>query len=326
MTFLSLARHLAALFIAAAVAAPLGAQAQAYPSKPVRMIVNFPPGGSVDFMGRLIAQKLSEVLGQPVVVENRAGASGNIGAEAVAAAPADGYTLLMTNGATLVTNPHLYRNTPFDTVRDFVAVTQVARISSMLVVHPGVPMHSAQEFLAYARANPGKLSYGSAGNGSGPHITTALMNKMANVSTLHIPYKGIQPAIGDLVAGQTQFMFADGGAYPFVQAGKLRVLAVASANRLPALPGTPTLAEAGVPGFHYDSAHTLAVRAGTPKEVVALLNAEVVKILRTPDVSRRIEALVAEVIANSSEQATAATHADFERTGKLIKEMGIRGD
>jgi tripartite-type tricarboxylate transporter receptor subunit TctC len=326
MTRCSLIRHLAAVLFGAALAAPLQAVAQAYPSKPLRMIVNFPAGGSVDVMGRAIAQKLSERLGQPVVVENRAGAGGNIGAEVVATAPADGYTILMTNGATLVTNPHLYRNTPFDTVRDFVAITQVARISSMLVVNPALPIHTAQEFLAYARANPGRLSFGSAGSGSGPHITTSLMNKMAGISTLHVPYKGIQPAIGDLVAGQTEFMFSDGGAYPFVQSGKLRVLGVASARRLPILPNIPTMAEAGVTGFHYDSAHTLAVRSGTPKEIVARLNSEIVRILRSPDLTQRIEGMVAEVIANSPEEATAATRADLERTGRLMKEMGIRAD
>jgi tripartite-type tricarboxylate transporter receptor subunit TctC len=312
--------------LATALLTPLAAMAQSYPSKPMRMIVNFPPGGTVDIMGRSIAQKLAEAFGQPAVVENRAGASGNIGADVVAKSPADGYTILMTNGATLVTNPHLYKATPFDSIRDFTVITQVARVSSMLVVHPSVSLNTAAEFLAYARANPGKLSFGTAGNGSGPHITTELMNRMARINTVHVPYKGMQPAISDLVAGQTNFMFADGGAYPFVQSGKLRLLAVASAARLRVLPDTPTLAEAGVSGFHYDSAHTLAVPAGTPKDIVARLNAEVVKILRAPELTERIRFMVAEPIANSSEEATANTRADFERTGKLLREMNIRAD
>ena len=302
------------------------AMAQGYPSKPVRVIVNFPPGGSVDILGRSIAQRLAEVLGQPFVVENRAGASGNIGAEVVAKSPADGYTILMSNGATLVTNPHLYKATPFDSIRDFTQITQVARIFSMLVVHPTFPAQTAGEFLAYVRANPGKVTFGSAGNGSGPHITAELMNRMANVSTVHVPYKGMQPAINDLLASQTNFMFADGGAYPHVQAGKLRLLAVASATRMRILPDTPTLAEAGVPGFQYDSAHTLSVPAGTPKDIVARLNAEVTKILRGAELTERIRGMVAEPIANSAEEATAATRSDFERTGKLLRDMSIRAD
>jgi len=313
------------LALLAMLLAPLSGLAQTFPSKPVRIIVNFPPGGSVDFLGRSIAQRMSEAFGQPVVVENRAGAGGNIGADVVAKSPADGYTILMTNGATLVTNPHLAA-TPFDTLRDFAVVTQVARVSSMLVVHPSQPMQTAQEFLAYAKGNPGKLTFGSAGNGSGPHITTALMNRLASLNTVHIPYKGIQPAITDLVAGQTNFMFADGGAYPFVQSGKLRMLAVASAKRLAFLPNTPTLAEAGVPGFHYDSAHTLAVPASTPKDIIARLNAEAVKALRAPELSEKVRGMVMEVIANSPEEAQAATRADHERTGRLMKEMGIKAD
>jgi tripartite-type tricarboxylate transporter receptor subunit TctC len=307
---------------------PLLALAQGsepYPSKPIRIVVNFPPGGSVDMMGRSIAQKLSESLGQPVVVENRAGASGNIGAESVAKSAPDGYTLLMSNGAALTTNPHLYRMS-IDTMSDLTPVTQVARISSILTVHPSVPVKSAAEFLTYARANPGKLTYGSAGNGSGPHITAELMNRLAKISTVHVPYKGIGPAQSDLLAGQLNFMFVDGGAYSQIRAGKLRMLAVASAARLSLLPDTPTMIEAGVPGFQYDSAHVLAAPGGTPRDIISRLNAEVVKALRAPDVTERIRVTVAEVIANSQEEAAASIRADFQRTGRFIQEMGIRAD
>ena len=320
-----------ARFVSAAVAmmlVPLLALAQGgepYPSKAIRIVVNFPPGGSVDMMGRSIAQKLSESLGQPVVVENRAGASGNIGAEAVAKSPADGYTLLMTNGAAITTNPHLYRMA-IDTMSDLTPVTQVARISSMLAVHPSMPVKSAAEFLAHARANPGKLTYGSAGNGSGPHITAELMNRLAKISTIHVPYKGIGPAQSDLLAGQLNFMFVDGSAYSHIRAGKLRMLAVASAQRLSILPDTPTMIESGVPGFQYDSAHVLVAPAATPRDIIARLNAEVVKGLRSPDVSERIRVTVAEVIANSPEESTANLRADFQRIGRLVQEMGIRAD
>lgn len=318
-------------FVSAAVAmmlVPLLALAQGgepYPSKPIRIVVNFPPGGSVDMMGRSIAQKLSESLGQPVVVENRAGAGGNIGAEAVAKSPADGYTLLMTNGATITTNPHLSRMT-IDTMSELTPVTQVARVSAMLAVHPSMPVKSAVEFLAYARANAEKLTYGSAGNGSGPHIAAELMNRLAKISTIHVPYKGIGPAQSDLIAGQLNFMFVDGSAYSQIRAGKLRMLAVASAQRLSILPDTPTMIEAGVPGLHYDSAHVLVAPGGTSKDIIARLNAEVVKGLRSPDVSERIRATVAEVIANSPEESAANLRADFQRIGRLVREMGIRAD
>jgi tripartite-type tricarboxylate transporter receptor subunit TctC len=313
------------LAIALLVPALALAQGEPYPSKPIRIVVNFPPGGSVDMMGRSIAQKLSESIGQPVIVENRAGAGGNIGAEAVAKSPADGYTLLVTNGATMTTNPHLSRM-PIDTMQDLVPITQVARISSILTVHPSMPVKSAAEFLAYARANPGKLTYGSAGNGSGPHMTAELMNRMAKLSTVHVPYKGIGPAQSDLLAGQLNFMFVDGAAYSLIRAGKLRMLAVASANRLSLLPDTPTMSESGVQGFQYDSAHVLVAPAGTPKDVMAKLNGEVVKILRIPEISERIRVTVAEVIANSPEEAASNLRSDYQRIGRLVQEMGIRAD
>jgi tripartite-type tricarboxylate transporter receptor subunit TctC len=318
--------RISSLALLAALAIPASASAQdAYPSKPIRMIVNFPAGGSVDVIGRSIAQKLTESLGQPVVVENRAGASGNIGAEFVAKSAGDGYTILMTNGATLTTNPHLYK-TSFDTLRDFTPITQAARISLMLTVKPALPVRTAGEFLTYARANPGKLTYGSAGNGSGPHIASELLNRLAGVSTVHVPYKGLGPALNDLLAGQIDFMFIDGGGYPQVRAGKIRLLAVASGSRLSLLPDVPTLIESGVAGFNYDSAHALAVPAGTPREIVARLNTEIVKILRTPDVNERIRTAVAEVIGNTPDEAAANMREDLQRIGRIIHEMGIRAD
>ena len=299
--------------------------AEPYPSKPIRIVVNFPPGGSVDMMGRSIAQKLSESLGQPVVVENRAGAGGNIGAETVAKAAPDGYTVLMTNGATMTTNPHLSRMS-IDTMKDLTPVTQVARIYSLLAVHPSQPFKSAGEFVAHARANPGRVTYGSAGNGSGPHLAAELMNRLAGISTVHVPYKGLGPAQTDLLAGQFNFMFVDGAGYPHIRAGKLRALAVASANRLSLLPEVPTMIESGVPGFNYDSAHVLMAPVGTPREVIARLNAEAVKALRSPDVTDRIRLTVADVIANSPDDAAANLRGDFQRIGRLVQEMGIKAD
>ena len=316
---------LAALLLAPPVASAQSA-VDAYPSKPIRMVVNFAPGGTVDMIGRILAQKLSESFAQPVVVENRAGASGNIGADAVAKAHPDGYTLLMTNGATLTTNPHLFRITPFDTLRDFAPITQIARIPSLLVVKASLPVKSAPEFLAYLRSNPGKLSYGSAGNGSGPHLVAEMLNRQTGVSTIHVPYKGLGPALSDLVAGQIDFMWTDGGARPQILAGKLKLLAVASAARLALFPETPTLIEVGVPGFHYDSAHAFVAPAGTPKDIIMRLHREVARILRTPEVSERIGATVSEVIGNTPDEFAANLRADHQRIGRLIQEMGIRGE
>lgn len=307
---------------------PAGAQAtlDSYPSKPIRLVVNFAPGGTLDIIGRTLAQKLSESLGQPVVVENRAGANGNIGAEAVAKSRPDGYTLLMTSGPALTTNPHLYRSMPFDPLRDFTPITEVARIYSLLIVKPTLPVRSAADFLAYLRANPRGLSYGSAGNGSGPHIAGELLNRLAGASAVHVPYKGLGPALADLLAGQIDFMFDGGGSLPQVRSGKIKLLAVGSASRPPLFPDTPTLVEAGVAGFHYDSAHALVAPAGTPSQIVAHLHRDVVRILQSPEVLERIRGTGAEVVANTPEEFAANLRAEHQRIGRIIQETGIHGD
>jgi tripartite-type tricarboxylate transporter receptor subunit TctC len=288
--------------------------------------VNFAPGGTVDIVARMIGQKLSESLGQPVVVENRVGASGNIGADVVAKAPADGYTLLMTNGATLMTNPHLYKNMTFDPMRDFTPIAEVARTSPMLVVRPSLPANSAAEFIAYLKAHPDKLSFGSAGNGSGPHLTGEMLNRLAGVKAVHVPYKGLGPALADLVAGQIDFIFADGAANSYIQSGKVKLLAVASSQRVALFPQAPTMLESGVAGFQYDAAHALVAPTGTPRDIIVKLNREVVKILRTPEIKERIDATVGDVIGNSPEEFAANLKANHERIGRLIREIGIRGD
>ncbi len=316
---------LAALLLAPPVASAQGA-AVTYPSKPIRLVVNFAPGGTVDMIGRILAQKMSEPFAQPGGVENRAGAGGNIGADAVAKAHPDGYTLLMTNGATLTNNPHLYRTMTFNPLRDFAPITEVARISPLLVVKLSLPVKSAPEFLAYLRANPGKLAYGSAGNGSGPHISGEMLKRMANVSATHIPYKGLGPALTDLLAGQIDFMFDGGGSIPQIRSGKTKLLAVGSAARLALFPETPTLMEAGVAGFNNDSAHALVAPAGTPSDIIARLHREVVSILRTPEISERIRGTGAEVIGNAPEEFAANLRAEHQRIGRFIRETGIRSD
>jgi tripartite-type tricarboxylate transporter receptor subunit TctC len=313
-------------FIALLMLAPWAAQAQeAYPSKPLRLVVNFAPGGTVDIIGRVLAQNLASALGQPVVVENRPGAGGNIGAEAVAKSAPDGYTLLMSSGPTLTTNAHLYRSIGFE-LKDFAPITEVARIASLLVVKPGLPVGSAAEFIAYVRSNPGKLTYGSAGNGTGPHIAGEMLGRMTGSPVVHVPYKGLGPALTDLLAGQIDFLFDGGGAMSHIRSGKVKLLAVGSASRLSLFPDSPTLIEAGLPAFHYDSAHAFVAPAGTPRDVLVRLNGEAVRILKTPEVVERIHRTGAEPIGNSAEQAAANMRAEHERIGKFIREAGIRGD
>ena len=323
--FLAALPVLAALLLAPAVESAQGAD-DAYPSKPIRLVVNFAPGGTVDIIGRALAQKLTESLAQPVVVENRAGANGNIGAEAVAKSQPDGYTLLMTSSGALTTNPHLYRTMTFNPLRDFAPITEVARTSPLLVVKLSLPVKSVPEFLEYLRANPGKLAYGSAGNGSGPHISGEMLKRLANVSATHIPYKGLGPALTDLLAGQIDFMFDGGGSIPQIRSGKIRLLAVDSAARLALFPETPTLMEAGITGFSNGTAHALVAPAGTPSGIIARLNREVVEILRTPEVSERIRRTGAEVVGNVPEEFAANLRAEHQRIGRFIQETGIRSD
>jgi tripartite-type tricarboxylate transporter receptor subunit TctC len=319
--------HRTLLIIAALLISPWTAQAQdPYPSKPVRLVVNFAPGGTVDIIGRVLAQNLATALGQPVVVENRGGAGGNIGAEAVAKAAPDGYTLLMSSGPTLTTNAHLYKSMPFD-LKDFTPITEVARIASLLVVKPGLPVNTASEFLAYLRANPGKLTYGSAGNGTGPHIAGEMLGRLTGMPVIHVPYKGLGPALTDLLAGQIDFLFDGGGAMSHIRSGKVKLLAVGSRSRWTTLfPDTPTLIEAGLPGFHYDSAHVFAAPAGTPRDIIVRLNREAVRILKSPEAVERINRTGADPIGNSAEEAAANMRAEYERIGKFIREAGIRGD
>ena len=316
---------LAILLLAPPAALAQGA-AEAYASRAIRLVVNFAPGGTVDVIGRSLAQKLAEAFAQPVVVENRPGANGNIGAELVARSRADGYTLLMTSGGALTNNPHLYRSMTVDPLRDFAPISEIARISPLLVVRPSLPVKSASEFLAYVRANPGRLSYGSAGNGSGPHISGEMLNRLANVSVVHVPYKGLGPALGDLLAGQIDFMFDGGGAISQIRSGKIALLAVGSGARLAQFPDTPALNEAAVPGFNNDSAHALLAPAGTPGEVIGRLHREVARILRTPEIAERIRATGAEVIGNAPEEFAANLRAEHQRMGRFIREAGIRSD
>jgi len=318
-------RHLLAAALGAA-ALPAFAQAS-YPDKPIRVIVSFPPGGAADQIARAVSQPLQQALGQPVIVENRAGANGNIAGEFVAKAPADGYTLLMSSGGTVSINPHLYPKMPFDPARDLVPVAAAARVLVFLEVNPQrVAVNSAREFLAHLKANPGKLSYGSPGNGSSPHLAAEMMKAQGNVFATHIPYRGAAPAMQDLLSGQIDFMFDPGIGLQHVKAGKLKLLAVGSPKRSPQYPDVPTMDEAGLKGFDADSWFGFYAPAGTPPAVVTKLNAEINKILRSPAFAERMNAIGGVAAPMTPLEFGERARIDSDRFGSLIKSRNIRGD
>jgi tripartite-type tricarboxylate transporter receptor subunit TctC len=300
--------------------------AQAYPSKPIRFVIPFAPGGSTDIIGRVIAEKLSLGLGQPVVVENRPGAGGSVGSDTVAKAAPDGYTILMVPGAHTI-NASLYQKLPYDTLRDFEPVIQIASVATMIVVHPSVPVKSVGELIELAKARRGELNYGSAGSGTVTHMTAELFKLMAGVDITHVPYKGSSQALKDLLGGQVQVMFANfPGTLQQVQAGRLRVIAVNGARRSPLLPGTPTVAESGIPGFEANTWYGILAPAGTPKAVVARLNSEVTKALDAPEVRDFLSKEGGEVVGGTSEEFAAFIRADIVKWARVIKQAGVRAD
>ena len=323
-------RVLCASALALGLAVPAAfAQAPAvggWPTKPVRVIVNFPPGGAADQLARLIGQPLSEALGQPVVVENRGGAGGNIGGEAVAKAPADGYTLLMSSGGMVSINPHLYPRMPFDPAKDLQPVAAAARIAVYLVTKPDLPVRDAREFVAYLKANPGKTSFGSPGTGSSPHLAAEMLKAMSGTYAVHVPYRGGGPALQDLLGGQFDFWFDPGVGLPHVRSGKLKLLAVGSPKRSPLFPNVPTMEEAGFKGFDADSYFGFYAPAGTPAAVVTRINTEVNKILGSTAIRERITALGGEAAPMSPADFGARAQLDSQRFGELIKTRGIKGD
>jgi tripartite-type tricarboxylate transporter receptor subunit TctC len=300
--------------------------AQAWPAKPLKVVVNFPPGGAADQIARVIGQPLSEALGQPVVIENRAGANGNLGGEVVAKAAPDGYTLLMSSGGMVSVNPHIYARMAFDPVKDLTPVAAAARVLVFLVVKPALPVDNVQQFLAYAKANPGKLTFGSAGNGSSPHLAAEMMKSQAGLFAVHVPYRGAAPALQDLLAGQLDFYFDPGIGLNQVRAGKLKLLAVGSPKRSPLFPQVPTLDEAGLKGFDADTVFGFYAPAGTPADVVSRLNREINRTLGLPAVRDRIQALGGEALAISAADFAAKASEDSARFGAIIRERKIVGD
>jgi tripartite-type tricarboxylate transporter receptor subunit TctC len=296
-----------------------------YPSRPIRWIVTYPPGGGTDIVARTIAPKLSELLGQPVVIDNRGGAAGIIGTEMGARAAADGHTLLFGTSSGLIISPLLSSRLPFDTFRDFAPVSLLVTIPQMLVVHPGVPANSVRELIALAKASPGKLNYATSGAGAPNHLATELFNTMTGITMTHVPYKGAAPGIADLLGGQVQLMFNPMPALlPQVKSGKLRALGVGSAQRSPAAPEVPTVAEAGVPGYEYSLWYGLFVPAQTPRPILTRLNEHIAAILAQPDMVQRLAAQGAEASANTPDAFSRFMRAESARLARVIKAAKIR--
>ena len=313
------------LIAACLLAAAPQAFAQAWPDKPIRLIVNFGTGGAPDLVARLYAPRLSEALGQPVVVENRAGAGGNIGVEAVVRSAQDGYTLLSSASSSFVIGPHIYTKLAFDPVKDIVPVAAAALTPMYLVVRPGLPAATVAELVAHARANPGKLNYGSAGAGTLPHAAAEMLLRTAGIRATHVPYKGSGAALAALLGDQVDFVFDPGVAIPQVKAGKARLLAVGSAARSPGFPDTPTLREAGA-DMTAVSVGGLFAPAGTPAEIVARLNRELARIMQAPESRAALSAMAAEGITASPQEFAAQLTRDRERFGVIVREAGIRAE
>ena len=317
--------QVACLAIAATFWAPALVQAQAYPAKTVRVVIPWPPGGSNDVVGRMVMQKISEVLGQQFVIDNRAGASGSIGADVVAKAAPDGYTI-MVHSTTHVGNAHIYgKKLAYDTLKDFTGVGMLSAQPGVLTVHPSLPVKSTKEFIALAKSRPGQINYSSSGNGSAPHLQMALLISMAGINIVHVPYKGGAPQVTALMAGETQASFATiGTVIHHIRNGKLRPLALGSTKPSKALPGVPTIADSGVPGYDMSPWIGVFAPAGTPKAVIDRLNGEINKALALPDVIKSLENQALDPSPSTVDQFNATLKIDYEKYGKLIKMTGAK--
>jgi len=318
-----------ASFILACIAA-LGSVfvfAQSFPAKPIRIIVPSAPGDGSDLMARAIGQKLTESWGQPVVVDNRPGAGGRIGSEVAAKAAPDGYTWIMANAGSHGINAAVYQNLPFDVEKDFAPITQIIRSPNVLIVSPSLNVNTVQEFIALLKANPGKYSYGSGGNGTSAHMSAELFKMMAGVDITHVPYKGATPALTDLIAGQiVMFLGNLPPAIPFIKNGQVKALGVTSLKRSPELPNVPTLDEAGLKGFETIAWFGLLAPAGTPKEIIDKVRSEVARIVAMPDIRERIAALGGEPVANRPEEFAAIIHDDVAKWKKVAAVAHVKVD
>ena len=298
--------------------------AQTYPNQPVRLIVPWPPGGGVDTSARIVAQPLSERLGQSVVIDNRPGAGGNIGTEIAAKAKADGYTLLMGSSSPNAINGHIYPKLPFHPLNDFTPIVYVTAVPNILVVPGNSPHNSATDLLAHIKANPGKMNYGSAGVGSSQHLATSMLIASTGINIVHVPYKGTGPAEADLVAGHIPMMLDTTACLPFVAAGRMKALAVASKARNPALPNVPTFDELGIPGVHSSAWYGIMGPAGLPQEVVSRINAEVNALLKTPETRKRIADFGGEPGGGTPAEFTRFIQSEIARYADVVKASGAR--
>ena len=318
-------RVAAAFFVAVAFSG--GATAQGWPEKPVRFIVGFTPGGPSDIIARALGQKLAELWAQQVVIENRPGAGGNIAAEITAKSAPDGTTWLLGNNSILATNQSLYRKLGYDPVKDFAPVALVAVQPNILVVNPGVPANSVKELIALAKAKPGQLNYASSGSGAAAHLAGELFKAMTGVEMVHVPYKGAQPALTDVIAGRAQLMFAtSASAIPYIKAGRLRALAVTTARRSATVPELPTLSEAGVPGFEALTWHGVVVPSATPAPLIERLNRDIVSALRMPDLRERLESLGAELATGTPRDFADYIAREIPKWEKVVRDSGARAE
>jgi tripartite-type tricarboxylate transporter receptor subunit TctC len=320
-------RIMATVLAAACALCSSNAVAQTFPNKPARMIVAFPPGGATDIVARLVSQRLSEMWGQQVLVDNRAGAAGTIGTDAAAKAPADGYTMFMGTMGNLTANPALYPNLTFDVGRDLAPVTLVVAVNFVMVAHPSFPPKTVRELIALAKARPGQINYASSGAGGAPHLGAELFKSMAGVNLQHVPYKGSGPSFTDLLGGQVSLTIDSlAQALPYIKSGRLRALAVTGAKRASMLPEVPTMAEAGVPGYDLTNWFGLVVPAKTPREIVTRIHLDVVKILTMPEVRERLFSMATEPVGDTPEHFGAFMHSETTKWAKVIKEAGITAE
>jgi len=317
---------LAALTLVAALAASTAGSAQNYPNRPVRLVVPFPPGGPADALGRALADQLNKMWGQPVIIENRGGAGGNLGAEVVARAAPDGYTLLL-NASSHVINASLYEKLPYDPIKDFTPVSEVASYMLVLVVHPSVPANSVKDFVAVANGKPDGLSVANAGLGTPTHLAAVLFAQAAGVNLIHVPYRGAAPASTDLIAGQVPAMFNNPvNAVPQVKSNNLRALAVTGAKRLSVLPNTPTIAESGYPGFETRTWYGLFGPAGMPADIVRKLHADTDKVMRMPEVANNLIAQGWDIAVSPPDQFSKVLQSELDRWSAVVKRAGIKAN
>ncbi len=320
-------RRTASTLLALTTLVAAAAFAQGYPAKPIRMIVPFPPGGGNDIIARLVAQKLGSRLGQNVIVDNRAGANGIVGLSAVMQAAPDGYTLGIAAAGPMAVNPSLYDKLAYDPVKDFEPITNMVIYPLLLVTHPSVPAKTMPELLALARQKPGTLFFASPGSGNSGHLAGELLNSLAKVNTVHVPYKGQGPAVADLLAGQVQMLYSSiPSVLPLVQQGRLRAIAIGSAQRLSSMPAVPTIAESGVPGYEAYSWIGIVAPAGTPQPIIAKLNQEIVQILKQKDVEAELLAQGAIAVADSPQHFGAYIKTEIAKWGAVVKSANIKAD